>query len=413
MYGNNQSVKVVIDPGHGGQVDTGKSTHDGVVGPAGTLEKDINLALARRVQLKLGTSAVLTRSTDTNLSLAARQMMAKDAVVFVSLHANAGSSSASGAEIFVHEAAGGSSRALSEALGQQLASVGPFRGVFAEEMAVLSPDNLGAAAACLVEVDYLSNPQREALLKDPGHLDALSNAISGGVSGYVAQNMPAAARALGSEDDDDKRKRMMRDEDSIEFELIETNVQPDDSAEGLGYSESFDDKKKKDDSDLIVNLGKAAWTVLKDNKPTFDMKHAEASAVPKGVAFGDMSGWSEQPSYMTWRYRDNSKLGSWLGSRINANEVKMTLSWYYGGRHNGGRYIRGATLMASADTGWGQDVKVTVSFSDPNNIAKQGQPILASLPVRIRLEVDNMFDSISRAYDGILKGNGAGKVWAR
>src|SRR5262245_22334582 len=63
---------VMLDPGHGGRDRAEDSTPHGVRGPRGTLEKDVNLALARIVQRELGGLAELTRDGDYNLSLEQR-----------------------------------------------------------------------------------------------------------------------------------------------------------------------------------------------------------------------------------------------------------------------------------------------------------------------------------------------------
>jgi len=82
-----KGATIVIDPGHGGS-DTGAPAPDKV-----TLEKDVNLAVARRVSDLLqaaGAYAVLTRYTDTAVGLPERPKLATDmnADVFVSLHCN-------------------------------------------------------------------------------------------------------------------------------------------------------------------------------------------------------------------------------------------------------------------------------------------------------------------------------------
>lgn len=91
---------VVVDAGHGG------SEH-GAKGPAGALEKDITLAVARRLkaslETRLGVRVILTRDSDQTIGLEQRAALANNnkADVFVSLHANASVRSvASGAEIF-------------------------------------------------------------------------------------------------------------------------------------------------------------------------------------------------------------------------------------------------------------------------------------------------------------------------
>jgi N-acetylmuramoyl-L-alanine amidase len=91
---------VVIDPGHGGD-------EHGSKGPAGTLEKDVTLVVARRLkaslETRLGVRAILTREGDEAVGLEQRAAVANNnkADVFVSLHANASVRPvASGAEIF-------------------------------------------------------------------------------------------------------------------------------------------------------------------------------------------------------------------------------------------------------------------------------------------------------------------------
>lgn len=78
---------VVIDAGHGGS-DTGAK------GPAGTLEKDVALTLARELAIRLRAqqlSVVMTRDADVFVPLEQRTALANDARgdLFVSIHANA------------------------------------------------------------------------------------------------------------------------------------------------------------------------------------------------------------------------------------------------------------------------------------------------------------------------------------
>ncbi|MDR1027737.1 MAG: N-acetylmuramoyl-L-alanine amidase [Rickettsiales bacterium] len=78
---------IVIDPGHGGK-------DPGCIGGNGTQEKDIVLALAKKLDDRLsaaGYDASLTRKNDTFLNLDTRAGIAqkKKADLFVSIHANA------------------------------------------------------------------------------------------------------------------------------------------------------------------------------------------------------------------------------------------------------------------------------------------------------------------------------------
>jgi N-acetylmuramoyl-L-alanine amidase len=182
---------VVIDPGHGGQVGNQASSPLGVRGPSGVLEKNVTLAIAQRVAGRLGSRAraVLTRDADTNPSLAERAATAarQNARVFLSLHANGADPAARGAELYVHEGAGGASLALAGNLARALArgrGSGPAH--YRAPMTVLAPQLVGAqAAACLVEVDYLSNPEIERRLGSPDTLDTIADHLSRGILSYL------------------------------------------------------------------------------------------------------------------------------------------------------------------------------------------------------------------------------------
>ncbi len=79
---------VVIDPGHGGK-------DPGAVGTCGLHEKEITLAIAKRLKRRLdgkkGIRAILTRKEDRYLSLEERTSIAnaEEADIFISIHINA------------------------------------------------------------------------------------------------------------------------------------------------------------------------------------------------------------------------------------------------------------------------------------------------------------------------------------
>lgn len=91
---------IVIDPGHGGTVEVGGSSHNNARTPSGVLEKNMTLRLAFLVRdaveqaASIGGHAVkviLTRETDKNLGLADRARVARNnnADLFLSIHFNA------------------------------------------------------------------------------------------------------------------------------------------------------------------------------------------------------------------------------------------------------------------------------------------------------------------------------------
>lgn len=91
---------IVIDPGHGG-------TDEGVKGPDGTREKELVLAVSRRVRAaiegRLGIRVLLTRDDDREMPIDDRTAIANNnkADLFISLHANGSlRKAATGASIY-------------------------------------------------------------------------------------------------------------------------------------------------------------------------------------------------------------------------------------------------------------------------------------------------------------------------
>lgn len=92
---------IVIDPGHGGD-DTGATSANG------TTEKDVTLAMARRlraaIEARLGVRVLMTRENDHGVDISDRTALANNnkADLFISMHANASlRPAASGATIYV------------------------------------------------------------------------------------------------------------------------------------------------------------------------------------------------------------------------------------------------------------------------------------------------------------------------
>jgi hypothetical protein len=177
--------EIVIDAGHGGTGAVEGSSCLGVVGPTGLREKDVNLHVAQRLSARLGNRALLTRRNDQNLSLGQRVAIAQRAAAqaFLSIHANSGSAGQRGPEIWVHEHAGPASLGLAQRLQAGFQRLGGVPPIHRGPMAVLSPAHHARdTAACLVEVDYLSDPQVERRLRNPAALDAIAAALADGIS---------------------------------------------------------------------------------------------------------------------------------------------------------------------------------------------------------------------------------------
>jgi hypothetical protein len=175
--------RVLIDPGHGGEVG-------GSRGVDGALEKHVTLRLARAVRDHLAprVDVRLTRDRDATVSLAerARMVQTSGAGVFLSLHANSGQPADSGTETWVHPQAGAPSLALAAAVRGRFARLGGRdRGLFAGDLHLLRPALQADAAACLIELDYLTSPAGARRLQDPAEVDRMGRAIAAAVLDHL------------------------------------------------------------------------------------------------------------------------------------------------------------------------------------------------------------------------------------
>ena len=190
-----KDITVVIDSGHGGN-DPGKITADG------TYEKDINLAIALKLQQYLEAAditVVMTRTTDEGLydpnasnkkvqdmKNRVALMEESDADLAISIHQNSYSdSSIHGAQVFYY-ATSTASKSLAETLQEILISD-------------IDPDNHRQAKAndsyyllkkttcpiVIVECGFLSNPDEAALLKSESYQDRLAWVLHMGILQYL------------------------------------------------------------------------------------------------------------------------------------------------------------------------------------------------------------------------------------
>jgi N-acetylmuramoyl-L-alanine amidase len=228
-----RDVIVAIDAGHGG-VDPGS------IGKAGTREKNVTLAIARRLKERIdkepGMRAVLTRDTDNFVEHRERIARARrqQADMFVSVHADSyRDRSVVGSSVYVLSARGASDESArwladrenaadlvggvslddkdsvlasvlldlsqgasmsasfdaAQKVMDELDRIGNVtrRGVKSAGFLVLkSPD----IPSILVETAFISNPTEESRLSSARHQQRLAEAIFQGVRGYFYANPP-------------------------------------------------------------------------------------------------------------------------------------------------------------------------------------------------------------------------------
>jgi N-acetylmuramoyl-L-alanine amidase len=204
---------IAIDPGHGGD-DAGARGADGAI------EKELTLAIARRVkgvvEARLGLRVLLTRDDDRNVPVDERTAIANNnkADLFISLHANASLRRAtSGAMIFTaaferdaaaNATAGGAERVPTFGGGareielvlwdlaqtRHLDRSAAFAGILEQQMRERVPVAAQAVdraalrvlesanmPAVLVEIGYLTNREQEALIKSDAFQSALTQSL--------------------------------------------------------------------------------------------------------------------------------------------------------------------------------------------------------------------------------------------
>jgi len=221
---------IVIDPGHGGE-------EVGAVGPGGTQEKDVTLAIARKlraaIQNSLGYQAFLTRERDEPLGLDDRTAVANNykADLFVSIHCNASRAhGARGSEVYFlsYQASDDESRRLAQAEGAAVLAATPVGSELSlilwdmaqaahledssalasriqEELAEVTGSQgrgikqapfrvlVGAGMpAILIEVAFITNPEEERQLGSETWQGQVAAALLRGISRFAGDRNRAA-----------------------------------------------------------------------------------------------------------------------------------------------------------------------------------------------------------------------------
>ncbi|MFZ5753222.1 MAG: N-acetylmuramoyl-L-alanine amidase [Bacillota bacterium] len=189
---------IIVDPGHGGE-DPGK------VSPSGVYEKDINLAVAKKLFTILsqgGATVIMTRDKDAALSngqdtvrqrkradLISRVELAEkaNADMYIALHCNSFPSGRwYGAQTFYSPSVPGS-KELATFIQEELVA---FLGNTTRKPKADSSSLIFKTARLPivnVEMGFLSNKEEEKLLQDPAYQDKIAWSIYAGVVRYLME----------------------------------------------------------------------------------------------------------------------------------------------------------------------------------------------------------------------------------
>ncbi len=196
---------IVIDPGHGGQLD-------GAVGPTGLAEKDPNTDIAYRLAAKLEDAprVFVTHPSDVTAGLGFRTTLANqlNADVFISVHNNAdpdGPSTRPGSETYYQYRSPASKRLAGLVYEELLPALQRFGASWVSDTDAGAKYRLSSRGndyyailrgsmrpSIIVEAMFVSNASEEALLRNPEVTDVIANAIFVGIARYFDTDDPGS-----------------------------------------------------------------------------------------------------------------------------------------------------------------------------------------------------------------------------
>jgi N-acetylmuramoyl-L-alanine amidase len=193
-------VSVLVDPGHGGEIDTG------AVGSNGLMERDLNLVVSQALEARLivrGIPVLLTRTANYASTLGVRTALADHlrAEILLSVHHNAptpGPADRPGTEVFVQHDSNESRRLGGLVWNHVVRGLSQFdiQWSAASDAGVLSvlstrgEDAYGInrnteTVSVLAELGYLSNPSEAELFATNEYVDAAAEALADAVEAYL------------------------------------------------------------------------------------------------------------------------------------------------------------------------------------------------------------------------------------
>lgn len=196
-FGNNQ-LTVILDAGHG-------DPDGGAVGVSGVVEKDVNLAIAQKLQEVLegkGISVIMTRDGDSGLQADEADtihemkvsdmnrrleiMENSDADLFISIHMNSfGDKTVHGLHVFYdksHPEAKETAEKIQNKIGEVTGAEVHVVKTADEKLFLMKNPPL---PSILAECGFLSNPEEEKKLTDEKYQAKIAWAIASAVENYA------------------------------------------------------------------------------------------------------------------------------------------------------------------------------------------------------------------------------------
>ena len=154
----------------------------------------------------------------------------------------------------------------------------------------------------------------------------------------------------------------------------------------------------------IVNAGKTAWDIVKDNKAQSGASSSFCSAVPKKLKFTELSGWKTKTG--KWKFIRQTGFGN------NAVEVELVYSFDYNGstaKVPGAKFLNNFTCYAkSTDVSWGYEVNINATVKgNPINVGTLKAPI-GAVPLLVTASSKTLIRANSDTW--LLQARGDGKL---
>ncbi|MCE2525553.1 MAG: N-acetylmuramoyl-L-alanine amidase [Acidimicrobiia bacterium] len=254
-------VRVVIDPGHGGPVETG------TVGPNGLIERDLNLVLSDAVLAELearGISAATTRTDDYMVQLGVRVELADalESEALVSIHHNGPTwdlQDTPGTEVYVQSESPTEARAASVRLGGLLyeeitKALGTFEDVQWSGLPdggvkrVLLSDGTDTYAlvrhpdtpSALVEYGYLTNASEAELFATDEYIAVAAVATADAIEAYLETDRPGTGFV---------EEPRYYNPTGLVIECVDPTLEPEPEVPGEPWDEEADGSEEAPDGD--------------------------------------------------------------------------------------------------------------------------------------------------------------------
>jgi len=154
------------------------------------------------------------------------------------------------------------------------------------------------------------------------------------------------------------------------------------------------------DISTIIQIGKAVWEIIKEGKPVVDYKTDWAGAIPKGLQWNELEGFTDY-KWGPFEWDFNNVVG------MTNVKFHWNFAWSCKGSYNGhGAFIMNAgAAVVEIYAAWGYTVDVTCTVdSNPVNYGTKVDPI-AGLAVEVTLNVKSVLQSFTERCRVSLRGN--------